>query len=107
MTDSKTVSVSDILKKPNTCPCGQRLPWHIVKLTDKRFSHVCLCNRLYKWASKDTLLLVGEEKNPFTSGLTLDDASLGADDICVVCCHPYDEEELNEEGVCPGCSSVS
>ena len=39
------------------CYCKQPLPWHLVRVGDSRYSHVCSCGRIWKWLNEWTLSL--------------------------------------------------
>lgn len=54
-----------LLAKPAKCPCGAELPWHLVAIADKRFSHVCSCRNGYAWEDSITLRFDGKKQNPF------------------------------------------
>lgn len=51
-------------RRPDTCPCGHALPWHLVELTEPgdRFSHMCTCRCTYELSStvQGELIYAGE-----------------------------------------------
>lgn len=58
--------LNEQLKKPAKCECGSQVPWHLVAVGDKRFSHICSCENHYAFVDRDTLVYIGKRANPFT-----------------------------------------
>ena len=50
------------IKDGGTCPCGNRLPWHLFNLDLGGFSHNCSCDRLFKKVD-GVVCVVGMKKN--------------------------------------------
>lgn len=48
------MSKPEEIKAPSKCPCGSSLPWHLFEIADEKFSHHCVCGRIWKWKTDTT-----------------------------------------------------